>query len=331
MILTLVPRRPSDHPPTVPSADGGSPVSVQEALMAFTARLKPSSLRAYARDLKFWCRATATTDAPGLLRMLVDQGPGRTNLMALRSLEVLKTAGLSPSTLNRRLSALKSVLSAARLVGMITWNLEVRGPKGAVLRDTRGPGVTTVLQMLKCAKEHLDPVHAARDLAILWLLFGTALRVGEVASLSLGDIELDQHRVWVLGKGRDERQPITIPRQVERALASWLTCRGNGVEYEPIFVALDRVHHGHRLTSRSMHRVVVRLGKLAGIRTWPHGLRHSAITAALDAGADVRQVRRFSRHASLDTLLLYDDNREDQAGVVAQKIADLSNVPSKTE
>ena len=69
--------------------------------------------------------------------------------------------------------------------------------------------------------------------------------------------------------------------------------------------------------------LVAGLGRRAGLSriVRPHGLRHEAITAALDAGRDVRDVRKFSRHAKLDTVLVYDDNRADVAGDIARTVA----------
>ncbi len=62
--------------------------------------------------------------------------------------------------------------------------------------------------------------------------------------------------------------------------------------------------------------------KLVGLKTWPHGLRHAAITEALDlTGGDVRKVQRFSRHRDLQTLTIYDDNRVDLAGEVSKLVA----------
>jgi len=68
---------------------------------------------------------------------------------------------------------------------------------------------------------------------------------------------------------------------------------------------------------------VRRLGAAAGVRARPHGLRHAAITAALDAtGGDVRAVQKFSRHRDVRVLQRYDDNRRDLAGGVARRVAE---------
>jgi integrase/recombinase XerC len=69
------------------------------------------------------------------------------------------------------------------------------------------------------------------------------------------------------------------------------------------------------------------VGRRAGVArgTNPHGLRHQGITRALElAKGDVRRVRRFSRHAKLDTLLRYDDNRVDEAGAISRMLGEDS-------
>ena len=72
----------------------------------------------------------------------------------------------------------------------------------------------------------------------------------------------------------------------------------------------------------SVPDVLKDLGKKAGIKTRPHGLRHSAITEALEAtGGNIRAVARFSRHKNIQTLMIYDDNRQDLGGEIAKLIA----------
>ena len=76
-----------------------------------------------------------------------------------------------------------------------------------------------------------------------------------------------------------------------------------------------------RITGAGIFHIIRRLGDQAGLKIRPHGLRHTAITAALDAfSGDYRKTRAFSRHASLDTVRRYDDKRADHAGQVAQAL-----------
>jgi integrase/recombinase XerC len=105
------------------------------------------------------------------------------------------------------------------------------------------------------------------------------------------------------------------------ALAGWVEARGPAPG--PLVTALDRASRGRRLSGTGLYLVIRRLGERAGLRARPHGLRHAAITAALDlTGGDVRKVQRFSRHKNLQTVLRYDDNRQDLGGDVARRLAE---------
>jgi integrase/recombinase XerC len=76
--------------------------------------------------------------------------------------------------------------------------------------------------------------------------------------------------------------------------------------------------YSERLTGGGIYHLVRWLGKQAGVKARPHGLRHAAVTAALDAfDGDYRKVKVFSRHKSLDIVQRYDDNRADHGGQVA--------------
>jgi integrase/recombinase XerC len=123
----------------------------------------------------------------------------------------------------------------------------------------------------------------------------------------------------LFGKGRSEREPMTLPANVKQALAAW-PVRSSQDRNAPLFVGLDRASKGNGRISGAgnYHIISSQLGAKAGVKARPHGLRHTAITAALDAfNGDYRKTRAFSRHASLDTVRKYDDNRADHAGQVA--------------
>jgi integrase/recombinase XerC len=161
---------------------------------------------------------------------------------------------------------------------------------------------------------------ARRDRALLRLLYDLALRRGEVVSLNVESVDLEAGTLSVIGKGRTEEELLTLPPETKEALLSWLGVRGS--EPGPLFVNFDRARKGHRMTGTSLYRLIRELGLAAGLAVRPHGLRHAAITEALDlTGGDVRKVQRFSRHRDLRVLNRYDDNREDLAGQVARRVA----------
>lgn len=219
-------------------------------------------------------------------------------------------------------------MKMARTVGQVAWTLDVESPKAEPYRDTAGPGDAGWRAMLARAKADAagGPPKAIRDLAIIRLLHDLALRRGELVALDRADADLDGGTVAVVGKGRTEAVHLTLPDPTRDALAAWTAVRG--LEPGPLFVRLDRaagraVGTG-RLTDTAVFLIVRDLGRKVGLPrpTRPHGLRHEAITRALDAThGDVRTVQRFSRHADTRTLLLYDDRRRDLAGDVAKLVA----------
>ena len=229
--------------------------------------------------------------------------------------------GLSPASINRSMAALNSLVASARRHGITTLRLEAKGVKSKPYRDTKGPGVRGVQNMLAVAQEQRVE-KAARDAAILRIAYGLGLRRGEIASLNIGHLDLGAGTLSVLGKGWTEREKMTLPSNVKSTLAAWLAVRGSLDPSAPLFIAMDNHFFGGRISGSGIYHVIrSQLGARAGVKARPHGLRHTAITAALDAfNGDYRKTRAFSRHASLDTVRRYDDNRADHAGQVAQAL-----------
>src|SRR5262249_20304498 len=163
-------------------------------------------------------------------------------------------------------------------------------------------------------------------LALLRCLYDLALRRAEVVGLDLEDLDLAAGTLAVLGKGRTEKSSVTLPGPTKAALEAWLAIRGPTPG--PLFRSLDRARKGNgRLTGGAVYLMVRKLGRKAGLETRPHGLRHAAITEALDLTGDVRAVQKFSRHRDVRTLERYDDARQDLAGEVAKKVAEEIGYP----
>jgi integrase/recombinase XerC len=287
-----------------------------DVFAAWLAGKDSATIAAYRRDLDTFAAFIAPHQVTEFLAL--DAGSAHGTAHAFRA--ALLEAGLAPATINRRLSALRSVVSFARMVGAVAWSLELPGVETRAFKDTRGPGVEGFRAMVRPLEEREDP-KAARDLAILRLLFDRALRRAEVVSLDLAHLDLDAGTLAVLGKKRRERELVTLPAPTRAALAAWLAVRGT--DPGPLFVNFDRAGKGSRLTGRSVARLVGEASDRAGIApVRPHGLRHASITHALDVtGGDVRRVAKFSRHRDLRTLTIYDDNRTDLAGEVASLVA----------
>jgi integrase/recombinase XerC len=278
-------------------------------------------LKAYAGDLDDFAAWAGAPSADEAARLLLAAGQGPANEAALNYRGSLLQRGLSPATVNRRLAALRSLVKLARTLAMVGWALEVPSVRGEAYRDTAGPGAGGFRRLLDQLAGRTD-AKATRDRALLQLLYHLGLRRAEVVALDREDLDLQAATVAVLGKGRREKVKLSLPPATAAALAAWLAVRGAGLG--ALFTPLDRASRdkGRRLTGNGVYAIVRGLGERAGLRARPHGLRHSAITRALDLGADVRAVQRFSRHKDIRVLLKYDDNRTDLGGGIARRLAD---------
>jgi integrase/recombinase XerC len=286
----------------------------------FFAGLKPNTLRTYRQALADFASFIGAADSQQAAGVLLSGGHGEANHLALIYRANMVERQLSANTINNRLAALRSLVKLARTLGFIGWTIDVGSVKAKPYRDTAGCGAIGYRRLLDHLDGRTDP-KSVRDRAIVRLLFERALRRSEVASLDVAHLDLDAGTINILSKGNTEREPLTLPEPTRRALADWLAIRGTGPG--PLFTNLDRARKGDgRITGAGIWGIVTALGEATGQTVRPHGLRHAAITTALDAThGDVRAVQRFSRHAKVDTVLVYDDARRDLGGDVAKLVA----------
>ena len=147
-----------------------------------------------------------------------------------------------------------------------------------------------------------DAAARAQGDAILEVLYGSGLRVGELCSLGTADLDLDRGRATVWGKGGKQRVvPLSDP--AVGALRRWIdgprrVAVDDGAEPQALF--LNR--RGRRLTPRDARRIIDRR---AASPTHPHALRHTFATHLLDGGADLRAVQELLGHADLSTTQRY--------------------------
>lgn len=283
---------------------------------------------AYARDLEVFQRYLDLPTPEAALEFFLGNGSGAAHHIAVEyRAYLIDQLSLAPNTVNRRLASLRSVVKVAAMLGLIEWRLEIPPVQAEAYRDTRGPGRDIVREVMAALGKRGD-LMGLRNYALLRCLYDLGLRRAEATSLNVADLDMVKGVLWVKGKGRTEKAPLTLPGPTLGALLRWLEARGNTPG--PMFVSLSRNAKGQRLTGRGVASVLDRLGEPLGVHLRPHGIRHTAITDALDATAgDVRAVQRFSRHKSLQVLARYDDNRQDLGGEVAQKLAEALIVQVK--
>ena len=177
--------------------------AAERVLSAFLRGKSTNTLRAYRDDIAAFA-AHCGAVSPGLaLARVLSGANGDANAIALEWRHAMEEAGLSPASINRRLAALRSCVKLARMLGVVTWQLDIPGVKARAYRDTKGPGLLAIRTMLEAATAQRNKVKAARDVALLRLLFDLGLRRAEVTALDLCDLDLASGRVLVLGSCRD--------------------------------------------------------------------------------------------------------------------------------
>ncbi len=305
-------------------------------LESFYARQSPRTVQSYRESLEEfarWLGEPTVLKAAGALFKLDSAGA---HALVLRYSQWLQGLGasarqpaLAPSSVNLRLSALRSLVTLGQQLGACTWVLKVRGPKPGRVRDVRGPGLEQVKELLAHAKR-LSPVHGA----MLTLMFERGLRSIEVRELQVKHLRLSAQppTISVRGKGNTGLTALTVNEGTAAALQRLLVARkaiADELNSDPLapdaFVFFGRKGPLFPISKWQAWKFVQEVGKAAGIKLWPHALRHSSLTALLDAtNGDVRKVMKFSRHAHVQTLLRYDDDRRDVGGELAGELGKLT-------
>ena len=157
-----------------------------------------------------------------------------------------------------------------------------------------------------------DDSFARRDRALVVFLYATGARISEACGLSLGDIDMQDSLVRLLGKGNKERI-VPFGRSAHAALSDWFDEGGRAMRVPKRWKSRDNSDavflgvHGTRLTRQAAFHIVRKYAALAGIKeeVSPHSLRHSCATHMLVHGADLRIVQELLGHASVSTTQIY--------------------------
>jgi integrase/recombinase XerC len=265
--------------------------------LAATRGASPHTLRAYGTDL---------VELAGELAELGVREPGAVSPRHLRRwLARLDERGLSPATMQRKLSSMRAWFRFLEREGRVA-----RHP-AAGLRQRRSPRrlpgaleLAEVEALLAAAGD--DTADGRRDRALLELMYSAGTRAAETVGLDRGDLDLRGGVARVRGKGRKERL-AAVGRYAVEALAAYLAdaARPKPAARDPHALFLNP--RGGRLTTRSLGRIVARRARLAGLtrHVTPHTLRHSFATHLLDRGADLRAVQELLGHAHLVTTQIY--------------------------
>lgn len=210
--------------------------------------------------------------------------------------------GLAPRSIQRRLSAVRTFLSFLRRDGKIKTNpaIDIHAPKG----KKHLPGTLDPDQMARLLDIKGDNPLTLRDRAILELLYSSGLRLAELVSLEVDQIDVADATVRITGKAAKTRI-VPVGRKALSALAAWQRVRSGLADTDETALFVSR--RGARLSARSVQQRVRFWARRQGIdaRVYPHLFRHSFATHLLESSRDLRGVQELLGHADISTTQVY--------------------------
>ncbi|GMA52458.1 tyrosine recombinase XerD [Alicyclobacillus contaminans] len=259
--------------------------------------LSANTLQSYQRDLCAFERYLQRTAQHGLIQAK--------RMEILGYLGHLKAMGRANTTVSRNLASLRSFyhyLLREEVLGTDP-TLQIETPKV----EKRLPKVLTVdeVERLLDAPDWKTPA-GARDKAMLELLYATGIRVSELVSLRVDDVNLSAGFLRCIGKGAKERI-IPIGEYAQQTLLHYLQFGRSKLCREPESGALFLNHHGQQMSRQGFWKILKKYADTASIHKHitPHTLRHSFATHLLERGADLRAVQEMLGHADISTTQIY--------------------------
>ncbi|KJS87528.1 MAG: hypothetical protein JM58_04105 [Peptococcaceae bacterium BICA1-8] len=221
-------------------------------------------------------------------------------------LAFLQSRGINRSTQARKLTAIRSFFKYLKRNKHITNNPSetISSPK----KIKKIPTILTEGEITKLLDQSFiteDPL-TIRDKAIFELLYSSGLRVSELVSLKIEDINSNYHLVRVMGKGNKERI-VPFGNKAWEAVEKYLSSSRHLLEKKEEVVVLFLNHQGKKLTTRGIRYIIDKYVTKAAlsIKISPHVFRHSFATHLLDNGADLRVVQELLGHINLSTTQIY--------------------------
>lgn len=271
--------------------------------MAIERNCSNHTIDAYSRDLSAFINHLIkyTGFAPGLNELR-----GLTNTDFRSYLAMRHNNGLSHTSTARAISTIRSffkyldrneIIKNVAIKTIKTPRIPRSVPKPLSQSEAK-KAIETISQL------HSTPWIAARDLAILMLLYGCGLRISEALNLNMGDLPTDGIMI-VDGKGKKQRIVPILPIVVNSISYYLRIYPGNLEQNKPMFIGA----HGKRLNAGVIQRQVRKLRAILGLPTTatPHALRHSFATHLLARGGDLRTIQELLGHESLSTTQRYTD------------------------
>ena len=219
----------------------------------------------------------------------------------------LKERGYAATTVARKVAAARSFFGFMVSEGTIKTNPTENMSSPSVGRALPKPIPISQVRLLLEQPNKSSTAEAQRDRAMLELLYASGMRISELVSLNLGDVNTEgDYYVRCFGKGHKERL-IPLYEQVAMAVKKYIEETRPKLAHDRKDTALFLNARGDRLTRQGFWQKLKEYAKSAGLdsRVSPHTLRHSFATHMLSGGADLRSVQELLGHANISTTQVY--------------------------
>jgi len=218
----------------------------------------------------------------------------------------LKERNYAPTTIARKVAATRSFFSFLKAEGIIKTDPTANISSPSVGKSLPKPISISQVRSLLDQPAKLNTLEAKRDKAMLELLYASGMRISELVSLSLGDVDTEGGYVRCFGKGHKERI-VPIYEQAASLVKEYIEETRPKLAHKKDEVALFLNPRGERLTRQGFWQKLKEYAKSAGLDTQisPHTLRHSFATHMLSGGADLRVVQELLGHANISTTQVY--------------------------
>ncbi|MFQ5997269.1 MAG: site-specific tyrosine recombinase XerD [Dehalococcoidales bacterium] len=218
----------------------------------------------------------------------------------------LKERNYAATTIARKVAAARSFFGFLKAEGIIKTDPTDNMSSPSVGKSLPKPISISQVRTLLDQPAKLDSLEAKRDKAMLELLYASGMRISELVSLNLGDVNTEEGHVRCFGKGHKERL-VPIYQQAARSVKEYIEETRPKLAHKKEEVALFLNPRGERLTRQGFWQKLKEYAKSAGLDTQisPHTLRHSFATHMLSGGADLRAVQELLGHANISTTQVY--------------------------
>ena len=235
-------------------------------------------------------------------------------------LSSMLTSGLSPRSVNRKLSSLRSFFKFLNKKGIVHVNPlnKVVAPKSG----KRLPVFMSTTDTNKMLENSMftDDFSGLRDMVVLYFFYFTGVRVSELVGLTLNDLNLENSTVKVLGKGSKERI-IPIHPELKTVISYYYKQRVAlfpDIQSNPFFIITEK---GRKTYSELLYRIVNKYMSLVTSldKKSPHVLRHTFATHLLNKGADINAIKELLGHANLSATQIYTHTTIEKLKTVYQQ------------